>query len=147
MSSRLSATPCVLVTSQFGYSANMERILRSQAFADPTRATLMHAKKIMEINPRHPIIAELQKRVERNPEDEEVKDLGRILYDSSLLYSGFSLEDTAAYSARIFQLVNAGLLGNKASLELLPEMDLPPEPEAEPEAEAEAEAGAGEEEL
>jgi HSP90 family molecular chaperone len=127
VSNRLATTPCVLVTSQFGYSANMERILKSQAFADPSRAAMMHARKIMEVNPRHPIIAELLARVKRDGEDTEAKEMGHILYDSSLLYSGFSLEDTAAYSARIFKLVNMGLLGSKASLDLLPEMELPPE--------------------
>jgi HSP90 family molecular chaperone len=148
VSNRLAETPCVLVTSQFGYSANMERILRSQAFADPSRAALMHAKKIMEVNPRHPIIAELLARVKRDPEDGDAKEMGAILYDSSLLYSGFSLEDTAGYSARIFKLVNTGLLGSKASLELLPEMELPPEEAPEDkEEEGEAPADAGEEEL
>ena len=66
ISSRLASTPCILTTSQYGYSANMERIMKSQAFADPSRAQHLVSKKTMEINPRHPIIVELLARVNEN---------------------------------------------------------------------------------
>jgi HSP90 family molecular chaperone len=150
VSPRLATTPCVLVTSQFGYSANMERILKSQAFADPTRAAVMHAKKIFEINPRHPIIAELLARLGKDAEDAsgDIADVARVLYDVSLLNSGFSLEEPGEYSARIFKILNSGLGGK--SLELLPEMtrpELPEEPEAAAEGEAAAAAGGDDEEL
>ncbi len=68
ISSRLASTPCILTTSQYGYSANMERIMKSQAFADPSRAQHLLSKKTMEINPRHPIIVELLARVNENKE-------------------------------------------------------------------------------
>jgi HSP90 family molecular chaperone len=132
VSSRLATTPCVLVTSQFGYSANMERIMKSQAFADPSRASFMGAKKTMEVNPRHPIIAELLKRAEALGEGdeatEEIKDVAKILYDSALLNSGFSMDEPKAFSARLFRLIKAGL--DIESLELLPEMDVPAEEES-----------------
>ena len=149
VSSRLATTPCVLVTSQFGYSANMERILKSQAFADPTRAQVMHAKKIMEINPRHPIIAGMLGKLDKDGEDAsgEVADVGRVLYDVSLLNSGFSLEEPAEYSARIFKLVNQGLMGSSATLDLLPEMELPPEEEAAEEGAAAGGAAGDDEDL
>lgn len=134
VSSRLATTPCVLVTSQFGYSANMERILKSQAFADPTRANVLHARKIMEVNPRHPIIAELLTKLGKDAEDkdESVSDVAKVLYDVSLLNSGFSLEEPAEYSLRIFKLLNTNLGGK--GLDLLPELDLPPEEEKDEEA-------------
>ena len=148
VSARLATSPCVLVTSQFGYSANMERILKSQAFADPTRANVMHAKKIMELNPRHPIIAGMLSKlggVGAEDVSGEVADAARVLYDVSLLNSGFSLEEPAEYSSRIYKLVNTGLMGSGASMELLPEMQLPPE-EAEEAAAPSAAPAAGEEE-
>jgi HSP90 family molecular chaperone len=149
VSSRLSTTPCILVTSQFGYSANMERILKSQAFADPTKASVLHAKKIMEVNPRHPIIDELLSRLAKDGEDKsgEVADVAKVLYDVSLLTSGFSLEEPTEHSSRIFRLVNTGLLGSKSSLDLLPEMELPPVKEEKGEEEGEGEGANTEDDL
>merc|ERR1712146_215575 len=81
VSQRIDKTPAIMVTSQFGYSANMERIIRSQAFADPKRAALMRSQRIFEINPRHPIVIELLNRInarepipEEQDEDEETED-------------------------------------------------------------------------
>ncbi len=68
VSTRLESTPCIVTTSQYGYSANMERIMKAQAFSDPTRAQHMLSKKTLEVNPRHPIISELLKRVTENAE-------------------------------------------------------------------------------
>ena len=68
VSTRLESSPCIISTSQYGYSANMERIMKAQAFADPTRAQYLLSKKTMEINPRHPIIAELLRQVTANAE-------------------------------------------------------------------------------
>jgi len=124
VSNRLATTPCVLVTSQFGYSANMERIMKSQAFADPTRAAVLGSRKIMEVNPRSPIVAELKSRVLANAtEDSSVEDIARLLYDTALLNSGFSLDDNKEFSARVFRLMKAGL--SLESLDLLPELELP----------------------
>merc|ERR1711968_156240 len=75
VSNRVVDTPCLLVTSQYGYSANMERIMQSQAFADNKRTSYLVSKKTMEINPRHPIIIELKKRAEESPDDDDTKDL------------------------------------------------------------------------
>merc|ERR1711988_1103108 len=93
VSPRVETTPCILVTSQYGNSANMERIMRSQAFSDPSRAQYMNSQKTMEINPRHPIIAELNRQVEQSPESEETADTAWLLYDTALLQSGFAQDD------------------------------------------------------
>merc|ERR1712199_132549 len=86
ISNRVEATPCILVTSQYGYSANMERIMKSQAFSDAKRSSYLFSKKTMEINPRHPIIVELNKRVSGDGDvSDEVKDLALVLLDTALL--------------------------------------------------------------
>jgi len=143
VSSRLATSPAVLVTSQFGYSANMERIMKSQAFANPEKGAALLAKKTLEVNPRHPIIAALQKRAAADEKaaagDELVGDIARLLYESALLNSGFSLEDTRAFGARVARLIKGNLA--LPSLDLLPEMELPAEePSATPAPAADADA-------
>jgi len=136
ISSRLATSPCILVTAQYGYSANMERIMRSQAFSDPSKAQFLVAKKTLEINPRHPLILELANRAADKPEAQETKDIAELLYDSAMVNSGFALEETKDFSSRLFRLMKSSL--NLPSLDLAPEADLPPE-EEETEEEAEGE--------
>merc|ERR1712072_187551 len=136
VSNRVVDTPCLLVTSQYGYSANMERIMQSQAFADTKRTQYLVSKKTMEINPRHPIIIELKKRAEETPEDDDTKDLANLLHDTALLNSGFQMEDTKGFANRTYKLFKAGL--SLESLDLAPEIEVPEEEEA-----AEEEDGRG----
>merc|ERR1711871_1139663 len=145
VSNRVVDTPCLLVTSQYGYSANMERIMQSQAFADNKRTSYLVSKKTMEINPRHPIIIELKKRAEESPEDEGTKDLANLLHDTALLNSGFQMEDTKGFATRMYKLFKAGL--SLESLDLAPEIEVPEEEEAAEEEgeEAEVEDDEGEE--
>ena len=130
VSNRVVDTPCLLVTSQYGYSANMERIMQSQAFADTKRSQYLVSKKTMEINPRHPIIIELQKRATENPSDEDTKDLAEILYDTALLNSGFQMEDAKSFARRMYKLFQAGL--SLDTLDLVPEIEVPDDPDVEP---------------
>merc|ERR1711871_1134508 len=130
VSSRLHDTPCIFVTSQYGYSANMERIMQSQAFADNKRTQYLVSKKTMEINPRHPIVVELLKRSEESPEDGDTKDLAEILYDTALLNSGFQMEDAKSFARRMYKLFQAG--PSLDTLDLMPEIDVPDDSDVEP---------------
>merc|ERR1711871_1247925 len=123
VSNRVVDTPCLLVTSQYGYSANMERIMQSQAFADTKRSQYLVSKKTMEINPRHPIVIELQKRATENAEDQDTKDLAELLFDTALLNSGFQMEDTKGFAGRMYKLFKAGL--SLDTLDLAPEIEVP----------------------
>merc|ERR1712151_919636 len=130
ISNRLQNTPCVLVTSQYGYSANMERIMKSQAFSDAKKSSHLFPKKTMEINPRHPIIVELNNRVSGEGEvSDEVNDLAMVLLDTALLNSGFHMEDSADFSARMYRVIQAGL--GLESLDLEEHVEIPEEPETE----------------
>ena len=129
MSPRVETTPCILVTSQYGNSANMERIMRSQAFSDPARAQYMSSQKVMEINPRHPIIAELNRQVEEDPEAQETADTAWLLYDTALLQSGFAQDDVDAFALRMYRTMKGAL--NLDSLELEEEIEVPEEEEEE----------------
>merc|ERR1712178_53931 len=129
VSNRVVDTPCLLVTSQYGYSANMERIMQSQAFADNKRTSYLVSKKTMEIHPRHPIIIELKKRAEENPDSDDTKDLAQLMYDTALLNSGFQMEDATGFASRMYKLFKAGL--SLDSLELAPELEVPDEEDEE----------------
>merc|ERR1712134_133144 len=109
VSSRLDNSPCCIVTSQYGWTANMERIMKAQALRDTSTMGYMAAKKHLEINPDHSIVENLRQRAETDKNDKSVKDLVMLLFETSLLASGFSLEDPTTHSSRIHRMIELGL--------------------------------------
>jgi len=109
VSQRLVNSPCCIVTSQYGWTANMERIMKAQALRDTITMGYMAAKKHLEINPDHSIIENLRQRAEADKNDKSVKDLVMLLFETALLSSGFSLEDPALHAQRIHRMIKLGL--------------------------------------
>lgn len=112
LSDRLSDSPCALVATQWGYSGNMERMMRSQAYKksnDPQTSMLDNQKRILELNARHPLIKELKARMDTQKEDDTTLNMAHVLYDAAVLRSGFNLPNTADFAARIEKMMRVGL--------------------------------------
>jgi molecular chaperone HtpG len=109
VSNRLVSSPCCIVTSQYGWTANMERIMKAQALRDSSTMGYMAAKKHLEINPDHAIVEALRLKADADKNDKSVKDLVMLLYETSLLTSGFSLEDPQTHASRIHRMIKLGL--------------------------------------
>merc|ERR1712183_119781 len=129
VSNRLVSSPCCIVTSQYGWTANMERIMKAQALRDTSTMGYMAAKKHLEINPDHSIVENLRQRAEADKNDESVKDLVLLLFETALLSSGFSLEDPQVHAQRIHRMVKLGLGIDEDEADIeetVDDMDMPP---------------------
>merc|ERR1711892_1358014 len=131
ISFRMADSPCVLTTSEYGWSANMERIMKAQALRDSSMTSYMVSKKTMEVNPKHSIMTGLRKKAAADKSDKAVKDLIWLLFDTSLLTSGFNLDEPTQFAGRIHRMIKLGLSIDDDDEGLGDDDDLPPLEEVE----------------
>ncbi|XP_074127520.1 endoplasmin isoform X1 [Sminthopsis crassicaudata] len=128
ISQRLTESPCALVASQYGWSGNMERIMKAQAYQtgmDISANYYASQKKTLEINPRHPLIKDMLRRVKEDEEDKTVLDLAVVLFETATLRSGYLLPNTKEYGDRIERMLRLSLnIDPDAKVEEEPEEDL-----------------------
>ncbi|KAL3821624.1 hypothetical protein ACJIZ3_007529 [Penstemon smallii] len=111
ISNRLRSSPCVLASGKFGWSANMERLMKAQTVGDPSSLEFMRSRRVFEINPEHPIIKTLNAACKSSPNDEEALRAIDLLYDAALISSGFTPESPAQLGGKIYEMMNMALLG------------------------------------
>merc|ERR1719188_2589353 len=102
-------SPAQLVTTEYGWSANMQRIMKAQVLRDSQMSSFMVGKKKMQVNPDHTIMIELQRKFSADANDRTVKDLVWLLFETAMLTSGFTLEDPVVFAGRIHKLIRLGL--------------------------------------
>ncbi|XP_024528386.1 heat shock protein 90-5, chloroplastic [Selaginella moellendorffii] len=113
ISNRLSTSPCVLVTGKHGWSANMERIMKAQALGDTSQLDYMRGKRILEINPQHPIIASLNEACKSSPHDTRAQEIVELLYETAHVSSGFTPDNASEFGARIYDMIGVALGGRQ----------------------------------
>merc|ERR1711918_171595 len=126
LGTRIDESPCVLVTSEYGWSANMERIMKAQALRDSSTSNYMVSKKTLELNAKHQIVDELRKKADVDQSDKTVKDLVWLMYETSILTSGFSLDEPQNFAQRNHRMIKLGLCifdEDKADDDDLPPLD------------------------
>jgi len=109
VSKRLTDSPVVVVTSQFGYSAQQERVMKAQAFQNKDQMSMMAGRKTLEINPNHPVVADLLAKVKANKEDSSALDTAQVLFQTALIESGYDIADPSALVNRVYRLMSKEL--------------------------------------
>merc|ERR1739847_26197 len=133
ISKRLTESPVVVVTSQFGYSAQQEKIMKAQAFQNKDQIQMMSGRKTLEINPNHPVVVDLLSKVKADKEDKAAVDTAAVLFQTALIESGYEIADPSALVKRVYRLMSKELgVDPDAPLK---EVEIPDEEEAEEESE------------
>merc|ERR1712224_603989 len=133
ISKRLTESPVVVVTSQFGYSAQQERVMKAQAFQNKDQISMMSGRKTLEVNPNHPVVVDLLSEVKADKEDQAALDTAQVLFQTALIESGYEIADPTALVNRVYRLMSKELgVDPDAPLK---EVEIPDEEEAEEESE------------
>merc|ERR1712113_147132 len=109
ISKRLTDSPVVVVTSQFGYSAQQERVMKAQAFQNKEQISMMSGRKTLEINPNHPVVIDLLSKIKADKEDKAAKDTAHVLFQTALIESGYEIADPSALVNRVYRLMSKEL--------------------------------------
>merc|ERR1711862_607035 len=131
VSKRLTDSPVVVVTSQFGYSAQQEKIMKAQAFQNKDQISMMSGRKTLEVNPNHPVVVDLLAKIKDDKENAAALDTAQVLFQTVLIESGYEIADPSALVSRVYRLMSKELgVDPDAPIK---EIEVPDEPEEEAE--------------
>merc|ERR1711959_784456 len=137
ISKRLTDSPVVVVTSQFGYSAQQEKVMKAQSFQNKDQVSMMSGRKTLEVNPNHPVVVDLLAKVKASKEDAAALDTAQVLFQTALIESGYEIADPSALVNRVYRLMSKEL--NVDPDAPIKEVEVPEEEEEAEEEEAEEE--------
>merc|ERR1711879_1078807 len=143
ISKRLTDSPVVVVTPQFGYSAQQEKVMKAQAFQNKDQVGMMSGRKTLEVNPNHPVVVDLLSKIKADKEDTAAKDTAQVLFQTALIESGYELADASALVNRVYRLMSKELGVDPDAP--LTEVEVPEEEEETEEEEEEGEEESGDE--
>merc|ERR1712125_37684 len=109
ISKRLTDSPVVVVTSQFGYSAQQEKIMKAQAFQNKDQISMMSGRKTLEVNPNHPVVVDLLAKIKDDKENAAALDTAQVLFQAALIESGYEIADPSALVSRVYRLMSKEL--------------------------------------
>merc|ERR1712039_38363 len=109
ISKRLTESPVVVVTSQFGYSAQQEKVMKAQSFQNKDQISMMSGRKTLEVNPNHPVVVDLLSKVKSDKEDKAALDTAQVLFQTALIESGYEIADPSALVNRVYRLMSKEL--------------------------------------
>merc|ERR1712007_109403 len=109
ISKRLTESPVVVVTSQFGYSAQQEKVMKAQSFQNKDQISMMSGRKTLEVNPNHPVVVDLLSKVKGDKEDKAALDTAQVLFQTALIESGYEIADPSALVNRVYRLMSKEL--------------------------------------
>merc|ERR1712066_186729 len=131
LSKRLTDSPVVVVTSQFGYSAQQEKVMKAQSFQNKEQVSMMSGRKTLEVNANHAVVVDLLSKVKADKEDKAALDTAQVLFQTALIESGYEIADPSALVNRVYRLMSKELgVDPDAPLK---EVEVPEEEEAEEE--------------
>jgi heat shock protein beta len=144
LSKRLVNSPVVVVTSQFGYSAHQEKIMRAQAFQNKDQIQMMAGRKTLEINPNHPIVVDLLAKIKDDKDNKKAKETAEVLFQTALIESGYEIADPTDLAARVYKMMSTSMGVDPEAP--IAEVEVPEDEEEEAEEEEEADDDEKEEE-
>merc|ERR1712087_195162 len=109
ISKRLTESPVVVVTSQFGYSAQQEKVMKAQSFQNKDQISMMSGRKTLEVNPNHPVIVDLLSKIKGDKDDKAALDTAQMLFQTALIESGYEIADPSALVNRVYRLMSKEL--------------------------------------
>ena len=127
ITNKIYELPCIVSSPENGFSANMEKIIKSQTLGQNENSNGMLNKRVLELNPLHPIIKKI-KNINDTDEYNSLRDLLDLVINSALLYSGYNIIKPVEFSKKVINVVMLGMDINSDEVDNVDNVDIPIKP-------------------